>query len=54
MGWFSRAALEYIGQGGMGYSFDSLDANKKNVYGDAIKMFMLATPSVSYQLQVIN
>lgn len=40
MGWFSRAALEYIGQGGLGYSFESLDLNKKNVYGDAVKMFV--------------
>ena len=44
MAWFSRAALEYIGQGGMGYSFDALDTTKKNVYGDAVKMFMYATP----------
>ena len=39
MGWFSRAALDYIGQGGLGHSFDSLDVGNKNVYGNAIKMF---------------
>lgn len=33
----SRAALELIGQGGLGYSFDSLTENKSNAYGEALK-----------------
>ena len=33
--WMSRAALEYIGQGGMGYQFDALDTAKTNKYHDA-------------------
>lgn len=37
--WMGRAALEYIGQGGLGYSFDALDDTKTNEYHDAIKMF---------------
>ena len=36
--WMSRAALEYIGQGGLGYSFDALDENATNTYSEAIKM----------------
>ena len=36
--WTSRAALEYIGQGGLGYSFDALDKNMpRNEYSEAIK-----------------
>ena len=31
--WFSRTALELIGQGGLGYSLDSLD----NALGDALR-----------------
>ncbi|EJC99782.1 cytochrome P450 [Fomitiporia mediterranea MF3/22] len=39
MGWMSRAALEYIGQGGLGHSFASLDEKKKiDPYSDALKM----------------
>lgn len=39
--WISRAALEYIGQAGMGYSFDSLDpqGNIQNQYTKAVKNF---------------
>ncbi|KAI5121458.1 hypothetical protein M0805_009566 [Coniferiporia weirii] len=40
MAWVSRAALEYIGQGGLGYSFSALDMKKKtNSYSEALKMF---------------
>lgn len=34
--WISRAALEYIGQGGMGYSFEALDESKTSEYNDAV------------------
>ena len=37
MDWMTRAALEIIGQGGLGYSFDSMDINAKNVYANATK-----------------
>lgn len=43
--WMSRSALEYIGQGGLGYSFDSLDEGKKNEYRESFKDFMYAHPS---------
>lgn len=33
--WMGRAALEYIGQGGMGHSFDALDETKTNRYHEA-------------------
>ncbi|KAI5116492.1 hypothetical protein M0805_000626 [Coniferiporia weirii] len=40
MGWVSRAALEYIGQGGLGYSFSALDTKETNSYSEAIKMYL--------------
>ena len=33
----SRTALELVGQGGLGYSFDPLVENMKNNFGDALK-----------------
>ncbi|OBZ67681.1 hypothetical protein A0H81_12357 [Grifola frondosa] len=39
LGWMGRAALELIGQAGLGYSFDPLVENVPNPYGDAIKNF---------------
>jgi hypothetical protein len=38
MDWTSRAALEYICQAGLGYSFSSLDPNSTNEYANAMKM----------------
>lgn len=35
--WMGRTALELIGQGGLGYSFDPLVSNVKNLYGEALK-----------------
>lgn len=40
LNWMMRVALELIGQGGLGYSFDSLTHDVHNAYGDAIKQFM--------------
>ena len=38
--WMSRAALDYIGQGGMGYEFDALHPEISNKYHDAAKLFV--------------
>ena len=40
MEWLGRTALELIGQGGLGYSFDPLIANSTNSFGEAIKSLM--------------
>lgn len=40
LNWMGRAALELIGQGGLGYSFDPLVENKENDFGDAIKQLV--------------
>lgn len=37
--WMARAALEAIGQGGLGYSFDRLVEDSRDAYADAIKSF---------------
>lgn len=50
MKWLSRAALEYIGQGGLGYSFDSLDESKTNDYSEAIKMLMFVFCDQTFML----
>lgn len=40
LSWTGRAALELIGQGGIGYSFDPLVEDVKNDYGDAMKALL--------------
>ncbi|KAJ3480633.1 hypothetical protein NLI96_g8209 [Meripilus lineatus] len=37
LNWISRTALELIGQGGLGYSFDPLVEESQNTFADAIK-----------------
>ena len=37
MKYLSRAALEYIGQGGLGYSFGSVDGKRSSDYLDATR-----------------
>lgn len=37
MNWMSRASLELVGQGGLGYSFDPLVEDMRNSFGDALK-----------------
>ncbi|EIW55304.1 cytochrome P450 [Trametes versicolor FP-101664 SS1] len=39
LGWMSRAALELIGQAGIGYSFDPLTEDVPDAYAEAIKDF---------------
>lgn len=36
----TRIALELIGQGGLGYSFETLDERKSNRYAEAVKMLL--------------
>ncbi len=38
--WLTRTALELIGQGGLGYSFDPLTEDRHNDFGDAVKALM--------------
>ena len=47
LSWMSRASLELIGQGGLGYSFDPLIEDIPNPLGDAIKALPWANCSTS-------
>lgn len=40
----TRVALELVGQGGLGYSFESLDENSSNEWGNALKDFVSVSP----------
>ncbi|TCD69775.1 cytochrome P450-dit2 [Steccherinum ochraceum] len=40
--WMGRTALELVGQGGLGYSFDPLTESVPNDFGDAMKAFFRA------------
>ncbi|RPD55321.1 cytochrome P450 [Lentinus tigrinus ALCF2SS1-7] len=43
LGWMGRTALELVGQGTLGYSFDPLTADSRDEYAEAVKAFI---PSV--------
>ena len=43
--WMGRAALELIGQGGLGYSFDPLEGEMQDDYGLAIKQLQSVAPT---------
>ena len=47
MGWMARAALELIGQTGIGYSFDPLTEDVADAYADAVKRFACVSPLFS-------
>jgi hypothetical protein len=38
--WMSRAALEFVGQAGLGYSFDNLGEKDDNEYSKAVKTLL--------------
>ena len=40
LAWMGRTALELIGQGGLGYSFDPLTSESREEFTEAIKSFM--------------
>lgn len=61
--WMSRAALECVGQGLLGWSFDPLDTKQSNPYTNAIKEIMwvfseavtfLAEPCASYSPTIFS
>ncbi|KAK7688291.1 hypothetical protein QCA50_008661 [Cerrena zonata] len=47
LGWMHRCALELVGQGGLGYSFDPLMEERHDEYGAALKEFIPAMFSLS-------
>ncbi|THH11078.1 hypothetical protein EW146_g8172 [Bondarzewia mesenterica] len=55
MDWMTRAALELIGQAGLGYSFDTLDDRVENAYANAVKTFLptISSPSMIIALEFL-
>lgn len=59
LNWLSRTALELIGQGGLGHSFDPLIEDKQNHFGDALKALVsvraiLSSPHISLNLMFVD
>ena len=48
LSWMGRTALELVGQGGLGYSFDSLVADTKDEYTEAVKAFVYVLFSTNF------
>ena len=48
LGWMGRTALELVGQGGFGYSFDPLVAESKDSFTDAVKSFVHVLFSIAW------
>ncbi|KAH9940534.1 cytochrome P450 [Epithele typhae] len=46
--WMGRAALEIVGQGGLGHSFDPLVEETKNEYTEAVKQFVPAFGDIAH------
>lgn len=53
LGWMGRTALELIGQGGLGYSFDPLVEDRTDEYGDALKS-LLCVASSTHSADVLS
>ncbi|KAH9910196.1 cytochrome P450 [Epithele typhae] len=53
IGWMGRAALEIVGQGALGYSFDPLTADTKDEFAEAVKSFIPSTSDVTYGFAIL-
>ncbi|KAF7794414.1 hypothetical protein EIP86_005548 [Pleurotus ostreatoroseus] len=51
--WMGRMALELIGQGGLGYSFDPLVASTQNSFGEALKALLPTLGRCAHYIMVI-
>ena len=45
--WMGRTALELVGRGGLGYSFDPLVAESKDAFAESVKSFVYVSPLLS-------
>ena len=46
LSWMGRTALELVGQGGLGYSFDPIIEDRPNEFGDAVKQLVYVFSSL--------
>lgn len=51
MEWMSRVALELVGQGGLGYNFNTLDEGVMNEYTLAVREFQYVV-SFNFSLDI--
>ncbi|EKM58812.1 uncharacterized protein PHACADRAFT_112917 [Phanerochaete carnosa HHB-10118-sp] len=54
LNWMGRTALELIGQGGFGHSFDPLVENVENDYANAIKSFVPTSSSLASSFRMLT
>ena len=58
LAWLGRVALELIGQGALGYSFDPLVADRSDTYADALKSLVYVSsgtaPTSAHTLAHVN
>ncbi|KAI0086796.1 cytochrome P450 [Irpex rosettiformis] len=54
LGWLSRSALDSIGRGGLGYSFDALHSEHSNEFANALKTFAPAYTNVAVIAPVVQ
>ena len=47
LAWMGRAALELVGRGGLGYSFDDLVSQSRNEFAQAVKALKFVLPVCS-------
>ena len=52
LSWMTRTALELVGQGGLGHSFDPLDRDWLNPFAENLKalLYVLNIPATTSQL----
>ena len=43
LAWMGRTALELVGRGGLGHSFDPLVAESRDVFTESVKSFMFVS-----------
>ncbi|KAI0333105.1 cytochrome P450 [Cubamyces sp. BRFM 1775] len=51
LNWMGRTALELIGQGGLGHSFDPLTEDKADDFADAVKAYFPVTAQIHFVLR---
>lgn len=54
MDWMARTALELIGQGGLGYSFNLFEETKTNAFSDALNSFMYDSATFPAAERMLN
>ncbi|KAM5540048.1 hypothetical protein V8D89_006188 [Ganoderma adspersum] len=53
LGWMGRTALELVGRGGLGYSFDPLVAESKDVFTESVKSFVPAANDIVWTREIV-